>query len=43
MKNAAEINASSFAKKIHSASSKSDVDGLDIDKLKNVSTALSNL
>ena len=43
MKNEAGINASYFAKKIDSASLKSGVDRLDIDKLKNVSTALSNL
>ena len=36
-------NASKFAKKVDFASLKSNVDKLDIDKLKNVRTNLSNL
>ena len=37
------VNTSSFAKKIDLANLKSNVDKLDIDKLKNVPTNLSNL
>ena len=43
LKNATGIDKSSFAKKIDLTSLKSDVDKLDIDKLKNLSTNLSNL
>ena len=43
LKNATRIDASSFAKKIDLASSKSDVDKLDIDILKTLSTNLNNL
>ena len=42
-KNATGIDTSSFAKKFDWASLKSNVDKLDIDKLKNVPTNLSNL
>ena len=42
-KNATGVDASNFAKKINLANLKSDVDKLDIDKLKNVPTNLSNL
>ena len=42
-KNATEIDTSSFAKKIDLASLKSNVHKLGLDKLKNVSTNLSNL
>ena len=42
-KNAAGVDTSKFAKKIDLANLKSDVDKLNIDKLKNVSTNLSNL
>ena len=38
LKNAAGIDTSSFAKKFHLANLKSNVDKLDVDKLKNVST-----
>ena len=40
LKNAAGVNTSDFAKKTDLASLKSDVDKLDIDKLKNVPTNL---
>ena len=43
LKNATGIDRSSFAKKVDSASLKPNVDKLDIDKLKNISTNLSNL
>ena len=43
LKNATEIDTSSFAKKVNLASLKSNVDKLDIDKLKNLPTNLSNL
>ena len=43
LKNATEIDTSSFAKKVDLASLKSNVDKLDIDKLKNLPTNLSNL
>ena len=43
LKNATGVDASKFAKKIDLASLKSNVNGLDIDKLKNVPTNLSNL
>ena len=43
IKNAAGIDASSFAKKIDLANLKSNMDKLDIDKLKNVPTNLNNL
>ena len=42
-KNATGINAFDFAKKADLANLKSDVDKLDIDKLKNVPTNLSDL
>ena len=42
-KNATGINTSNFAKKADLANLKSDVDKLDIDKLKNVPTNLSDL
>ena len=42
-KNAASVDKLKFAKKIDLASLKSDVDNIDIDKLKNVPTNLSNL
>ena len=42
-KNATGINSSSFAKKVDSANFKSNVGRLDLDKLKNVPTNLSNL
>ena len=42
-KNAVGIGTSSFAKNVDLVSLKSDVDKLDIDKLKNVATNLSNL
>ena len=38
LKTAAGIDTSSFAKKFHLANLKSNVDKLDVDKLKNVST-----
>ena len=41
LKNATGVNASDFAKK--TASIKSDVDKLDIDKLKNVKSNISNV
>ena len=43
LKNATGINTSKFAKKVDLANLKSNVDKLDIDKLKNVPTNLSNL
>ena len=43
LKNATGVNTSSFAKKTDLANLKSDVDILDIDKLKNIPTSLSNL
>ena len=43
LKNATGIDTSSFAKKVDLASLKSNVDKLDIDKLKIVPTNLSNL
>ena len=43
LKNATGINTSSFAKKVDVADSKSNIDKLDIDKLKNIATNLSNL
>ena len=43
LKNAAGVDTSIFAKKVDLASWKSNVDKVDIDKLKNVSTNLNNL
>ena len=43
LKNATGIDTSSFAKKVDLANLKSNIDKLDIDKLKHVSTNLSNL
>ena len=43
LKNATDVDASKFAKKVELASLKSNVDKLDIDKLKNVPTGLSSL
>ena len=43
LKNATGVDTSSFAKKVDLANLKSNVDKLDIDKLKNVPTNLSNL
>ena len=43
LKNATGVDTSDFAKKTDLANLKSDVDKLDIDKLKNVPTNLSNL
>ena len=43
LKNATEVDNSSFAKKVDLASLKSDADKLDIDKLKNIPINLSNL
>ena len=43
MKNATGVDASKFAQKVHLATWKSNLDKLDIDKLKNVSSKLSNL
>ena len=43
IKNSIRIDTSSFAKKVDLASLKSDVDKLDINKLKNVPTNLKNL
>ena len=43
LKNATGVDTSKFAKKSDLASSKSNVVKLDIDKLKNVTTNLSNL
>ena len=42
-KNATEVDTSSFAKKTDLANLKSDVDKLDIDRLKNIPSDLSNL
>ena len=43
LKNVAGVDTSSFAKKIDLVNLKSDVDKLDIDKLKNIPSALSSL
>ena len=43
LKNVTEVDTSSFAKKFDLANLKSDVDKLDIDKLKNVPINLSSL
>ena len=43
LKNATAVDTSKFTKKLYLADLKSDVDKLDIDKLKNVPTNLSNL
>ena len=43
LKNATGVNTSNFAKKADLANLNSNVDKLDIDKLKNVPTNLSNL
>ena len=43
LKNATGVDTSSFAKKTGVANLKSDVDKLDIDKLKNVPSGLNNL
>ena len=43
LENATDLDASGFAKKIDLVNLKSDVDKLDIDKLKNVLSNLSNL
>ena len=43
LKNAAAVDTSSFAKKVDLANLKTDVDKLDIDKLKNTPTNLGNL
>ena len=43
LKNATRVDTSDFAKKTDLANLKSDVDKLDIDKLKNVPSNLSNL
>ena len=43
LKNAAGVDASKFAKMVDLASLKSNVDKLDIDKLKNIPSNLSNL
>ena len=43
LKNATVVDTSSFAKSVDLANSKSDLDKLDTDKLKNVPTNLSNL
>ena len=43
LKTGTSADTSQFAKKIDSANLKSNIDKLDIDKLKNVSTNLSNL
>ena len=43
LKNAAGVDASKFSKKVDLANLKSEVDKLDIDKLKNVPSILSNL
>ena len=42
LKNAAVVDTSKLAKKVDLANLKSDVDELDIDKLKNVPTNFSN-
>ena len=43
LKNAAGVDTSSFAKTVDLANLKSNVDKLDIDKLKNLPTNLNNL
>ena len=43
LKNATGVDTSKFAKKVDLANLKSDVDKLDIDKLKNVPSGLSSL
>ena len=43
LKNARWVDTSSFANKTHLTNLKSDIDKLDIDKLKNVPSNLSNL
>ena len=43
LKNATGVDTSKFARKVDLANLKSNVDKLDIDKLKNVPTNLSNL
>ena len=43
LKNGISVDTSKFAKKVDLANLKSNVDKLDIDKLKNVPTNLSNL
>ena len=43
LKNATNVDISKLAKKVDSANLKSDVDKLDIDKLKNVSNNLNSL
>ena len=43
LKNATGIDTSKFAKKVDLSNLKSDLDKLDIDKLKNVPSNLSNL
>ena len=43
LKNATCVETSKFAKKVYLASLKSNVDNLDIDKLKNLPTNFSNL
>ena len=43
LKNATGIDTSDFAKKTDLANSKSDMDKLDIDKFKNISSNLINL
>ena len=43
LKNATRVNTSKFAKKVDSANLKSNVDKLDINKLKNVPSGLSSL
>ena len=43
LKNATDVDSSTFAKKVHLASLKCNIDKLDIHKLKNIPTNLSNL
>ena len=43
LKNATGVDTSKFAKKVDLASLKSNIDKLDIDKLKNIPSDLSNL
>ena len=43
LKNATAVDTSSFAKKVNLANLKSDVNELDIDKLKHIPTNLGNL
>ena len=43
LKNATGVDTSKFAKKVDLASLKSNIDKLDIDKLKNIPSNLSNL